>query len=79
MAKLLSVIIVSLAIAGAAAGEPNAFEINKIVNRGINFGNALECRKKATGALPSKCNILTSPEKPGLLHSASPFAGPPTQ
>ncbi len=46
MVKLLSVIIASLAIAGAAAGEPNAFEINKIINRGINFGNALEAPKE---------------------------------
>jgi endoglucanase len=26
--------------------EPNAFEINKIINRGINFGNALEAPKE---------------------------------
>jgi endoglucanase len=38
--------IATLASACAAAGEPNAFEINKIINRGINFGNALEAPKE---------------------------------
>ena len=46
MVKLLSVIIALLTSACAAAGEPNAFEINKIINRGINLGNALEAPKE---------------------------------
>ena len=54
MAKLLSVIIALLTIAGAATGEPNAFEINKIINRGINFGNALEAPKEGDWAVTIK-------------------------
>jgi endoglucanase len=42
MVKLLVVIIALLTSACAAAGEPNAFEINKLINRGVNIGNALE-------------------------------------
>ncbi len=58
MAKLLSVIIASLVIAGAAAGEPNAFEINKIINRGINFGNALEAPKEGDWGVTIKVAIF---------------------
>jgi len=42
MAKLLAVIVVSLVSVCVAADEPNVFEINKLIGRGINIGNALE-------------------------------------
>ncbi len=39
-------VIVMFESACNAYTEPNAFEINKIINRGINFGNALEAPKE---------------------------------
>ena len=42
MVKLLTIIIASLATACAAADEPNAFAVNKLIGRGVNIGNALE-------------------------------------
>jgi len=42
MVKLLVVIIALLTSACAAGWEPNAFEINRFIGRGVNIGNALE-------------------------------------
>jgi hypothetical protein len=43
MIKLLAVIFVSFVPICFAADEPNSFMINKLIGRGINIGNALEC------------------------------------
>jgi endoglucanase len=42
MAKLLAAIVVFMTSVSMAANEPNIFEINKLIGRGINIGNALE-------------------------------------
>ncbi len=45
-AVCLMVIVVFESACNAYYVEPNTFEINKIINRGINFGNALEAPKE---------------------------------
>jgi endoglucanase len=42
MKKFLAFMLVSIVPVCSALGEPNAFEINKIIGRGINIGAALE-------------------------------------
>lgn len=42
MVKMSGVVIALLISACAAAREPNGFELNNLINRGVNIGNALE-------------------------------------
>jgi endoglucanase len=48
------VIVVSESVCNAYYVEPNTFQINKIINRGINFGNALEAPKEGDWGITIK-------------------------